>query len=155
MTLPRIRIGRPQRIAALLLIFLLGECSWIINRQHLTQQDYDYARCGREMWEKPSPLVGYFTSCGNMQDGTFAYRVAGLPLTLDIALSRFADHFRKPENRIYTGENNSTSLWEMRHELHSVLLLEHLPFALFAVWLGGGLWWVTRRLFGNEGGFLA
>jgi len=155
MTLPRIRIGRPQRIAALLLIFLLGECLWIISRQQLTQQDYDYARCGREMWEKPSPLAGYFTSCGNMQDGTFAYRAAGLPLTLDIAVSRFADHFRKPENRIYTGENNSTSLWEMRHELHSVLLLEHLPFALFAVWLGGGLWWVSRRLFGNKGGFLA
>ena len=23
------------------------------------------------------------------------------------------------------------------------------------MWLGGGLWWVARRLFGNEGGFLA
>jgi signal transduction histidine kinase len=23
------------------------------------------------------------------------------------------------------------------------------------VWLGGGLWWVARRLFGNEGGFFA
>ena len=31
----------------------------------------------------------------------------------------------------------------------------HLPFLLFAVWLGGGLWWVCRRLFGNEGGFFA
>jgi hypothetical protein len=31
----------------------------------------------------------------------------------------------------------------------------HLPFVLFAVWLGGGLWWVARRLFGNEGGALA
>jgi hypothetical protein len=26
---------------------------------------------------------------------------------------------------------------------------------LFAVWLGGGLWWVTRRLYGNRGGFFA
>jgi len=26
---------------------------------------------------------------------------------------------------------------------------------LFAVWIGGGLWWVARRLFGNEGGALA
>jgi hypothetical protein len=26
---------------------------------------------------------------------------------------------------------------------------------LFAVWLGGGLWWVARRLFGNEGGFFS
>jgi hypothetical protein len=33
--------------------------------------------------------------------------------------------------------------------------LIHLPFAFFALWLGGGLWWVVRRLFGNEGGFFA
>ena len=25
----------------------------------------------------------------------------------------------------------------------------------FALWLGAGLWWVARRLFGNEGGFFA
>jgi hypothetical protein len=31
----------------------------------------------------------------------------------------------------------------------------HLPFVLMAMWLGGGLWWVARRLFGNEGGGLA
>ena len=30
-----------------------------------------------------------------------------------------------------------------------------LPFVLFAVWLGGRLWWVARRLFGNEGGAFA
>jgi hypothetical protein len=31
----------------------------------------------------------------------------------------------------------------------------HLPFVFFALWLGAGLWWVARRLFGNEGGFFA
>jgi hypothetical protein len=107
------------------------------------------------MWERPSPLAGYFTTCGNLQDGTLAYRMAGLPLTLDRIVSVLADKLRKPEDRTYTGESSDTSTWEMRHELRSVLLLEHLPFVLFAVWLGGGLWWVTRRLFGNEGGFLA
>jgi hypothetical protein len=155
MTLPRIHLGRPQRLAGLLLLLMLCECFWIIQHQQLSEADYNYARCGREMWEKPSPLAGYFTTCGNLQDGTFAYRVAALPLTLDRIGSQFIDRFRKPEDRIYSGESGSTSLWEMRHQLRSVLLLEHLPFALFAVWLGGGLWWVARRLFGNEGGFLA
>ena len=46
----------------------------------LSDTDYAYARCGREMWEKPSPLAGYFTTCGNIHDGTLAYRAAGLPL---------------------------------------------------------------------------
>jgi hypothetical protein len=155
MNFPRIRLGRPQQIAGLLLLSLLGECLWIVSHQTLTEQDYKFARCGREMWERPSPLAGYFTTCGNVQDGTLAYRVAGLPLTLDRIVSQLVDKFRKPENRMYTGESSDTSTWEMRHELRSVVLLEHLPFVLFAIWLGGGLWWVARRLFGNEGGFLA
>ena len=64
------------------------------------------------------------------------------------------DHFRAPANRLYPGGSLNGSTWEARHQLASVIYLIHLPFVLFAVWLGGGLWWVARRLFGNEGGFL-
>ncbi len=156
MKLPRIQIGRPQQLAALLLLFFLAECLWVIARQPITQQDYRYARCGREMWEKPSPLAGYFTTCGNLNgDGTFAYRVAGFPLTVQRFVLLASDRFRKPENRLYVGGTLNGSTWEARHELSNVIYLLHLPFVLFAIWLGGGLWWVARRLFGNEGGFLA
>jgi hypothetical protein len=30
-----------------------------------------------------------------------------------------------------------------------------LPFVVFGVWLGGALWWVARRLFDDEGGYVA
>jgi hypothetical protein len=127
MSLPRIQIGRPQRLAGLLLLVFLLECLWVVSRQELSPADYRYALCGREMWEQPSPLAGYFTSCGNLNgDGTFAYRVAGLPLTAERLVLQAADELRRPENRLYAG---------------SVL--------------SGGLWWVCRRLFGNEGGFFA
>ncbi len=156
MKLPRIKIGRPQRLAALLLLFFLAECLWVVNRQQLSQQDYRYAECGREMWERPSPLAGYFTTCGNLNgDGTFAYRVAGLPLTVQRLTMLGADKLRKPENRLYAEGTLHGSTWEARHELFSVKYLLHLPFIFFAIWLGGGLWWVSRRLFGNEGGFFA
>jgi hypothetical protein len=156
MKLPRIQIGRPQRLALLLLLFFLAECLWVVNRQHLSQQDYRYAQCGREMWERPSPLAGYFTTCGNLNgDGTFAYRVAGLPLTAQRLVLLGADKLRKPENRLYAEGTLNGSTWEARHELFSVKYLLHLPFLFFAIWLGGGLWWVSRRLFGNEGAFLA
>jgi hypothetical protein len=156
MKLPRIKIGRPQRLAALLLLFFLAECLWVVNRQQLSQQDYRYAECGREMWERPSPLAGYFTTCGNLNgDGTFAYRVAGLPLTVERLVMLGADTLRKPENRLYAEGTLHGSMWEARHELFSVKYLLHLPFVFFAIWLGGGLWWVSRRLFGNEGGFFA
>ncbi|MEI9981592.1 MAG: hypothetical protein WDN23_21885 [Edaphobacter sp.] len=156
MKLPRIRIGRPQRFAALLLLFFLAECLWVINRQQLSQQDYRCAECGRQMWERPSPLAGYFTTCGNLNgDGTFAYRVAGFPLTVQRLVMLGADKLRKPENRLYAEGTLHGSMWEARHELFSVKYLLHLPFVFFAIWLGAGLWWVARRLFGNEGGFFA
>jgi hypothetical protein len=156
MKLPRIRIGRPQRLAALLLLFFLAECMWVVHRQQLSQQDYRYAECGREMWERPSPLAGYFTTCGNLNgDGTFAYRIAGLPLTVQRLAMLGVDKLRKPENRLYAEGTLRGSTWEARHQLFSVKYLLHLPFIFFAIWLGGGLWWVARRLFGNEGGFFA
>jgi hypothetical protein len=156
MTLPRIHIGRPQRLAALLLLAFLAQCLWVVGHQQLSTSDYRFARCGREMWERPSPLAGYFTTCGNLNgDGTFAYRAAGLPLTIERLTLLAADHFRAPANRLYPGDSLNGSTWESRHQLAFVVYLIHLPFVLFALWLGGGLWWVTRRLFGNEGGFLA
>jgi hypothetical protein len=131
---------RPQQFAALLLLMLLAQCLWVGHRQTLTARDYDFARCGREIWEKPSPLAGYFTSCGNIPDGTLGYRAAGLPLTIQ---------------RIFAGQSAETSTWEMRHELNDVLLLLHSAFILTGLLLGAALWWVSRRLYGNTGGFIA
>jgi hypothetical protein len=156
MTVPRIHIGRPQRLAAVLLLFFFAECFWVIGHQQLSTTDYRFARCGREMWERPSPLAGYFTTCGNLNgDGTFAYRIAGFPLTAQRLTLLAIDHFRAPANHLYPGGSLNGSTWEARHQLASVIYLIHLPFVLFAIWLGGGLWWVARRLFGNAGGFLA
>ena len=156
MRVPRFRVGRPQRLAALLLLVFVGECLWVIGHQQLSAADYRYAQCGREMWERPSPLAGYFTTCGNLQgDGTFAYRLAGFPLTVERLVLLGVDHFRKPEDRLYAGGGLRGSVWEERHEFRAVPYLLHLPFAIFAAWLGAGLWWVSRRLFGNEGAALA
>src|SRR5271156_563434 len=152
MKLPKFHLCLPQRAAALLLLVCLAACLLVVSRQRVASADYRYARCGREMWERPSPLAGYFTTCGNLNgDGTFAYRVAGLPLTVQRLTLLAAGHFRAPANRLYAGGSLNGSTWEARHELASVKYLMHVPFALFAVWLGGGLWWVARRLFGNEG----
>lgn len=140
MTWPKIEFRRPQQLAALLLLLFAVQCLWVVYHQTLTSRDYQFARCGRELWEKPSPLAGYLTTCGNLPDGTFAYRAAGLPLTLE---------------RIVAGYASIDSTWELRHLVRSVLLLVRLPFIFFGVWLGGALWWVTRRLYGNEGGFIA
>jgi hypothetical protein len=153
---PTFRMGRPQRLAALLLLVFFGESLWIVAHQQVSTDDYRYALCGRQMWERPSPLAGYFTTCGNLQgDGTFAYRVAAFPLTIQRLSLLGIDRFRKPENRLYSSGSLNGSTWEARHEVVYVKYLMHFPFVFFAIWLGGGVWWVARRLFGNEGGFLA
>ena len=52
--LRRFRFNLPQRIAAGLLALFLLQGLWLIGRQTLTDRDYQYARCGRETWERPS-----------------------------------------------------------------------------------------------------
>jgi len=149
-------IGRAQRVAAVLLLVLFAECLWSIAHRPLDANDYRYARCGSEMWEAPSAIAGYYTTCGNLNgDGTFAYRVAGVPLIAQRLVLQTADHFRKPRDREYEGGILNGTTWEARHQLKWVNYLLRLPFCLFAVWLGGGLWWVAKRLFGHEGGALA
>jgi hypothetical protein len=155
----RFHFNLPQRIAAGFLALFLIQGLWITAHQTLSDRDYQYARCGRETWEKPSPLAGYYTTCGNIRDGILAYRIAGLPLTLNLLAQRGLDHFRKPEDRVIQPSaglgNAGLSIWELRHQMTHVLLLLRLPFLACGCILGGGLWWVTRRLYGNLGGYIA
>ena len=153
--LRRFRFNLPQRIAAALLALFLLQGFWLISRQTLTDLDYQYARCGRETWEKSSPLAGYYTSCGNIHDGILAYRLAGLPLTLNLLVERGLDLVRKPENRVVQESTGELSTWELRHQMTHILLLLHLPFLFAGFLLGGCIWWVTRRLYGNLGGYTA
>lgn len=153
----------PQRIAALLLLLFFAQCMYVIGRTPLSETDYKYALCGREMWERPSAIAGYFTSCGNMQgDGVLAYRVAGAPLSATLLLMRAEDKVmrwreqsKKPEDRTYESNPLSGNLHDLRHQVKGIPYLLRVPFALFATWIGGGVWWVSRRLFGNWGGYLA
>ncbi len=149
----KFRFLLPQRIAAGLLLLFLGQGLWLTSQQTLSERDYEYARCGREMWEHRPPLAGYFTSCGNIHDGVLAYRAAGLPLTLDVEWERLADLFRKQEDKVLQTPDATVSTWELRHQMTHVLFLLRLPFLMAGAMLGGVLWWVTRRLFGDYGGY--
>ena len=166
--LRRFRFNLPQRIAAGLLALFLMQGLWLIGHQTMSDRDYQYARCGREMWERSSQPEGYYTSCGNIRDGILAYRLAGLPLALNLLMERGLDRFRKPEDRVVQTRNpadrsssmgweagGQISTWELRHQMTHVLLLLRLPFLLAGCVLGAGLWWVTRRLYGNWGGYTA
>jgi len=150
----RFQFNLPQRIAAGLLAAFLVQGLWLTFHQTLSQVDYQFADCGREMWERPLSLAGNFTSCGNIQDGILAYRLAGLPLTLNLLAERVLDQFRNPEERV-AQIDGWLSTWELRHQLRYTLLLLRMPFLAAGCMMGAGLWWVTRRLYGNMGGYTA
>jgi len=152
--LRRFRFNLPQRIAAGMLGLFLIQGLWLIGHQTLTDRDYQYARCGRETWERPTALAGYYTTCGNIHDGILAYRLAGLPLTLNFLAERGLDYFRKPEDRVVQA-GGEVGTWELRHQMTHILLLVRLPFLFAGCVLGGCVWWVTRRLYGNFGGYTA
>ena len=154
--LRRFRFNLPQRIAAGLLAAFLLQGFWLVSRQTLTDSDYQYARCGRETWEKPSPLAGYYTSCGNIHDGILAYRLAGLPLTLNLLAERGLDLFRKPENRVVQqirrrAEHLGTAPPDDAHPAAAAAAVSVCRLRCS----GGCIWWVTRRLYGNLGGYTA
>jgi hypothetical protein len=148
--LRRFRFNLPQRIAAGLLALFLVQGLWVIGHRTMTDRDYQYARCGRETWERPSGS----TSCGEICDGILAYRVTGLPLTVSLLAERGLDRLRKPEDRV-AQDGAELSTWELRHQMPYAMLLVRLPFLLAGCLLGGGIWWVTRRLYGNLGGYTA
>ena len=153
----RFHFGRPQKIAALILLFFFAEAIFVIGRTPLNESDYRYALCGREMWEKPMPAPGYFTTCGNMQgDGSLAYRAAGLPLSIYVTALRINDWAVARRNGDAAALNPvGGSVYDLRHQIVGTRYLLRVPFALAAALLGAGLWWVSRRMFGNTAGAFA
>lgn len=138
--LRRFRFNPPQRIAALMLLMFTVQVCAIIASAPPTQRDTLYATCGSQTWAAFSPPRIPSSLCPKADDGALAYRAAGLPLAVHNWLDGQPANAR-PKNLFLT--------------LSSLALWIRLPFLLAGIALGGCLWWVTRRLFGNPGGYLA
>jgi hypothetical protein len=151
--LRRFRFNLPQRIAAGLLAVFLLQGLWVASRQPPTNRDFRYALCGRQTWEALSP-ASYLAPCGNIHDGILAYRLAGLPFALNLLVERGLDLFRKPA-AVMAQTGGCVGTPQFRLQVTQLLLLLRLPFLLAGCVLGGCLWWVTRRLYGNWGGYTA
>src|SRR5579864_1727331 len=120
------RVGRPQIYAGLMLLVFLVQCLWAANTRKLSDLEYRYIAAG---------LTGENEKAAN--PSPFTGWVAALPVRL-ITLAR------KIANPRISAALAVPRPWMLR-----------LPFIVFGVWLGAALWWVARRLFDDDGGYVA
>lgn len=121
------RVGRPQIFAGLLLLAFLLQCLWVAGSRKISDLEYEYIASGhRAMPGQQFRVSSPATSS-----------IAALTLWFTASLRNVAPPSMKSTLAI-------PRPWLLR-----------LPFVAFGMWLGGALWWVARRLFGNEGGYLA
>jgi len=129
----RFEVHKAQKIAGALLAAFLIQSLWLVAHLPLDMSETRAAIAGRSLWSSrqllgsSSPLIP--------GDSVLTLRCAG-------ALSALAAHWETSAYKfsIYGAPNR----WLVR-----------LPFVVFGVWLGAALWWVARRIFGDEGGFVA
>ncbi len=153
--LRRFRFNLPQRIAAGLLALFLLQGVWLTSHQTPTDRDYQYARCGREMWERPSlagRLLHQLRQYSRRHPGLPAGRVAtDAQSSMPSALGPLSQA-RGPRGAVWTP---SESAGNCAISLLICCFFCDCRFSLAGCVLGGGFWWVTRRLYGNLGGYTA
>jgi hypothetical protein len=120
------RVGRPQVFAGLMLLAFVAQCLWAANTRKLSDLEYRYLAAG---------LTGKSEKAVN--PSPFTGLVAAFPVRL-ITLAR------KIANPSLSAALAVPRPWMLR-----------LPFIVFGVWLGAALWWVARRLFDDDGGYVA
>ena len=123
------KIGKPQILAGLLLLVFLFQCLWVAAGRKFSDLEYEYIASGYHSTPTESAV--------GVPNSPFTGLMAALPLRFLFGIKNYVPASWKPALAI-------PRPWIAR-----------LPFAIFGVWLGGALWWVARRLFGDTGGYIA
>jgi dolichyl-phosphate-mannose-protein mannosyltransferase len=121
------RVGRPQIFAGLLLLAFFFQALWVSVHRRLSDLEYEYI------------ASGYLPKAGQ------GFRVTS-PFTATMAAL---------VPRLLSATKNIIPFSMKRALAIPRPWLMRLPFVMFGLWLGGAIWWVARRLFGDGGGYVA
>ncbi len=144
----------PQFAAAALLLVYLLQCVWLVRAQtlHASVPDSNQALRiyqGLEQW-KGGAIAG-------TPESLRAEAATGLPSAGRAGHLRVRDGYDQDRSPLYYLVAAVPVLLRPGSWLPDSLqpLLATTPYLFFGVMLGGSLWYVARRLYGNSGGFIA
>ncbi len=137
----RERFGRPQIIAGLMLLIFVAECVWLVGHSApnlVTPEEFVRVEQGTEQWH------------GHGIAGTPSLLIEAAP-DLPPQNEYDADHSplwyligAAPVAVLHLAPYSSPWIW-----------LTRAPYVIFGVLLGASVWYVSRRLYGNAGGYIA
>ncbi|MFZ0477962.1 MAG: hypothetical protein WAL71_02345 [Terriglobales bacterium] len=148
-------IGAPQFVAGALLLVYLLQCAWLVHieTQHGSLPDSNHDLCvyhGLEQW-KAGAIAGTPQTLRSES-------ITGMPASGHAGHLRVRDGYDQDRSPLYYLTCAAPYLVKP-DALRSTSSLGQLwataPYFFFGVMLGGSLWYVARRLYGNAGGYIA
>ena len=146
--------GRPQAFAALLLLSFLAECLWLVAHMPASAVSADeFARVqqGLDQWQGRG-IAGTEASAQ-----LSAHELPQEPLFQqnDGLQSRLDPHDPDHSPLWYLIESAPVFVFGATPNSAAWVWLTRMPYVLFGALLGASVWYVSRRLYGNAGGYIA
>src|SRR5579862_8561492 len=147
----RERFGHPQVIAAGLLLVFAAQCCWLVTRANPQEVDANQLFRVQE---------GLLQIRGDAVAGTpsMARLEAGITVPPEVEGNEGYDPDHSP--LWYLIAAAPLASWSQHGKPATFVVrywgwLARLPYLLFGLLLGASLWYVSRRLYGNQGGYIA
>jgi hypothetical protein len=138
----RERFGTPQILAGALLLIFIAQCIWLLAHQHagiVAPEELARVQEGWAQWH--------------------GHGIAGTPTGLvvpDESMRLRGSPYDSAHSPLwYLIESAPVALFSVAPESRAWLWLTRIPFVFIGTLLGASLWYVSRRLYGNAGGYTA
>jgi hypothetical protein len=156
------RFGRPQVLAAFLLLAFLAQCLWLVQKgarpEAMGMNEICRLQHGMALWNKKGS-AGEANSgrAGSAEDSASQKGDGELDPSAQFSLAHAGYDANRSELWYLVA---AAPLWARARVLPPGGILDlHLtaaaPYLILGLLLGASLWYVARRLFGNAGGYIA
>lgn len=144
----RTRFGAPQFLAGLLLLAFVAECGWLVAHippGAVSADEFVRVHAGLEQWRGKGIAGTRIATAGTAETNDAPDSATGV--------SNDADHQHSP--LWYLIESAPLAVFRVELTSGVGIWLTRVPYILVGALLGASLWYVSRRLYGNAGGYIA